>query len=190
MRKLGHKRNAMTLLSIMFAMIVVMVAIVVAMPIFTKKIAKESESEGTHGYYICYCGDNTGKAVQTCNNNFISVYYSGSGEPVVTKNQPNCTFTPPEDATAITVTLVGGGGGGIGSAAVELTDEELEKDTVLIGTNGFDLSPFKNYKGKYKTDRDSSSYDRFLKTLYENFMKVPLLSENTKTPEQKPEKKK
>ena len=51
-------KQAMTLLSIMFAMIVVMVAIVVAMPIFTKKLSLEEESEGGHGYFICYCANN------------------------------------------------------------------------------------------------------------------------------------
>ena len=108
-------KKAMSLLSILALMMVVMTAIIVATPIITKRLTQiRVRNNYTKGYFMCYkyYDGNTTKLMQIR----ADLYDTGtvfSGPTEVT----NCQFEVPEGAESFKITLIGGGGGGAGSLA-------------------------------------------------------------------------
>lgn len=146
----NKNKPAMSLLTILASMIVVMIALVVATPVITKRLHKISSGrniEGTvnlnssKGYFMCYM-TSTGQLMQ------IEANILANGSTTIkgpTSAQNGCNFDIPSRAESFKITLIGGGGGGAGTSA-EIFTYEIAQDSIDFGINGTTLTPFQQYK--------------------------------------------
>lgn len=147
----NKNKPAMSLLTILASMIVVMIALVVATPVITKRLHKISSGrniEGTvnlnssKGYFMCYM-TSTGQLMQ------IEANILANGSTTIkgpTSAQNGCNFDIPSRAESFKITLIGGGGGGAGTSA-EIFTYEIAQDSIDFGINVTTLTtPFQQYK--------------------------------------------
>ncbi len=161
---ISKKRPAMTLLSILASMLVIMIIIVASTPIITKRLqtittgkAKEGEINlnKSRGYFICYKdtnGDLKSRRVDLAPNQI-------EGEP---QEANNCNFNIP-DADEYKVTLIGGGGGGsaVRVSGVAKQPLILYSSSIDFGLNGADFTlpeALSSYRGTISQTIGNANY--------------------------------
>lgn len=144
-------KKAMSLLSILALMMVVMTAIIVATPIITKRLTQiRTRSNYEKGYFLCYKYYDSKTNTTQLKQIRADIYDTGtvySGPETV----GSCQFQIPEGAEAFRITLIGGGGGGAGSKCTSTDEEDIHAvDNIAAmdfgtGKIGDAAGAFKNY---------------------------------------------